>query len=126
MKKLAALVERVSMPPHGALASRKPPRPDLEAQIAELRLRVDSLERTIRMRDHHQQEPVLSGVGAELRRARRVAGWSMRSLGYALSVSPSTLTNWEVGKHPLPRWRAQQIVQVFTNSNAKPPEFGLD
>ena len=104
---------------------KRPPRPDMKTQIEELRLRIDSLERTIRMRDSHQQEPVLSGLGAELRRARRVAGWSMRSLGYALSVSPSTLTNWEVEKHPLPRWRAQQIVQVFINSGAVPPEFGL-
>lgn len=105
---------------------KKPPRPDLQAQIEELRLRIDSLERTIRMREQHRAEPVLESVGPELRRARRVAGWSMRALGKALSVSPSTLTNWEVGKHPLPRWRAQQIVEVFVNSNATPPEFDLD
>lgn len=100
-------------------------RADLEAQVAELRLRIDSLERTIRMRDHHRQEPVLTGAGAELRRARRVAGWSMRSLGHALTVSPSTLKNWEAEKHPLPRWRAQQIIEVFNNSGATPPEFDL-
>lgn len=101
----------------------KPPRPDLEAQIAELRMRVDSLERTIRMQAHHRTEPVLTDAGPELRRARRVAGWSMRALGKALSVSPSTLTNWEVGEHPIPEWRAQQIVEVFQNSGATPPIF---
>jgi DNA-binding transcriptional regulator YiaG len=102
---------------------KKPPSPDLEAQVAELRLRIDSLERTIRMQAQHRANPVLMDAGPELCRARRVAGWSMRVLGKALSVSPSTLKNWEAGAHPLPEWRAQQIIEVFKHSGAVPPIF---
>ena len=106
---------------------KKPAGSDLEQQVNELRLRIDSLERTIRMRAQHQAEPVLRDAGERLKKARRVASWSMRALAKAATVSQSTIANWETNEHPIPRWRAEQLNDIFENSGARPPDWsGID
>jgi hypothetical protein len=103
---------------------KKEPTQDIEAVIDELRRRIDALERSQRLRARHHTEPVLIGGGAELERARKVASWSLRELAVGCGCRAWTVRCWELNKHPMPRWRAQQIVQIFRTSNAAPPRWG--
>ena len=96
----------------------------LQQQIDTLTGRIESLERTVRMQRQHRVEPVLVGGGYELRRVRKVAGWTLRQLAACLEVSRMTLQRYELDVTPMPRWRAQQVVGVFRNSGALVPRWG--
>lgn len=94
--------------------------------LAELRRRVARLEASVRMRDRRRVEPLLIGGGAELERARKVAGWSAVALAAAISCRKQSMRQWELNDVPLPRSRAQQILTVFARSDVSPPNWGID
>lgn len=107
-------------------ATQKPPPPppaDLASIVDALVARVDALERVIRMQGQHRTNPVVYNAGSELRRARKFAGWAIWQLAVALKTSRQTLTDYELDRHPIPEWRAQQIAACFAHAGAQPPDF---
>lgn len=94
----------------------------LTAKVAALELRVRALEDSLRK--HGSVEEMFVDP-TPLRVARLKAGWSGADVGLGLGVSRGMVSLWETNpaKHPLPRWRAMQIVDLFKRSEAEPPVF---
>lgn len=100
--------------------------PSFEQRLAALELGIRELTAAMSqlqiMRANPNALPVMpDGSGRRLSEARRRAGWSGKDLAAAIGVSKSTLSLWELERLALPRWRAQNILDIFTNAGLDAP-----